>query len=80
MRELDLGIDKEGKHDGNLTALESDCMAILGKGGENTISSKNLTRTLEGKGHGVKKRDIRVLINHLIITHSIPVIWFQSLF
>jgi len=71
MREEDIGIVNNRHHPG-LTALESRCLDILqerGQGVASAIPARVLSDIL-----GEDPRDLRYLINHLIITHEIPII------
>ena len=81
MKDCDLGI-VDNKHDLQLTDLESKCLDTLqqrGAGEKVAISAADLARAVgledyasEG-GTDEGKRDLRHLINHLIISHSIPI-------
>jgi len=82
MIDMNLGIDKNGVHTMELTQLERDCLDILqarGSGKDSAISATELTAALGLDGDGSEKsldagkRNLRVVINHLIITHSLPI-------
>ncbi len=81
MRETDLGIQGDGTHEKALTPLESDCLRILeerGSGKDMALPARHLTCMLgldsadAASDHGT--RNTRTLINHLIITHRLPII------
>ena len=81
MRESDLGIQGDGTHEKALTPLESDCIRVLeerGSGKIMALPARQLTVILGldsadvTKDHGT--RNTRTLINHLIITHRLPII------
>ena len=81
MRETDLGYDKETfAHDMTLTAMEENCIDIMhnrGAGMEAAISAIDLTDALDlgsGKSPADATRGARKLINHLIMTHKLPII------
>ena len=69
MKEEDLGITKNG-HVRQMTALENHCLECLADrvGAEQRISQHALALRV-----GVSKRDLRRLLNHLIISHEIPI-------
>ena len=79
MKESDLGI-YEGKHDEKLTPVESCALEILedrGKGSGAAISAREFATDLNRESDldmGQKQRDVRKLVNHLIMTHGIPII------
>jgi len=71
MQESDLGI-VDGVHKPELTPLERDCLSVLeerGTGRKMAISAALLASNIEEE-----KRDLRHLINHLIITHGLPIV------
>ena len=81
----ELGIQKDGTHRLELTDLESRCMRVLkgrGKGLAAAISAEELTWALglDFDDYGAAgapedgKRKVRKLVNHLIISHSKPII------
>jgi hypothetical protein len=80
MRDTDLGYDKiTFAHNMALTALEGGCIDIMrtrGEGQAAAISAADLTEALElGSEEGDDgKRGLRKLINHLIMTHKLPII------
>lgn len=71
-----IGIDKSGKvHQSELTDLERACVSALentGLGRENAISAGNLAMQI-GLNWKSGTRDLRELINHLIMTHKLPI-------
>lgn len=83
MKDTDLGI-YNNEHNSLLTGLEGECLDILqsrGAGMASAIPATDLARRLgliptlailECSDAG--KRDLRRLINHLIISHEIPII------
>ena len=76
MRESDLGIDKRGVHSPELSGTESVCLRILqerGCGKIAAIPAIDLANRLFLNGE-IGKRNLRTLINHLIITHSKPIV------
>jgi len=81
MREADLGIGKDGKHDSNLTTIEAACLDTLqelGQGAKAAISAKGLASfiglTKEGQEDEQGMRSLRELVNHLVITHRLPIL------
>jgi len=81
MREADLGIGPDGKHNANLTAIESSCLDTLqelGQGAQAAISAKGLASfiglTKEGQEDAHGMRSLRTLVNHLVITHRLPIL------
>ena len=72
----DLGIDKKtGTHQAALTTLEQECVDILNKCGCGKISAipaAGLAVRLFLDGE-IGKRNLRTLINHLIMTHTLPI-------
>jgi len=71
MQEIDIGIN-DGVHNPELTPLERDCLSALeesGTGNKAALSAKALAADI-----GEEPRDLRSLINHLIITHGIPIV------
>lgn len=74
MRDEDLGIIN-GRHTPDLTAVEQRCLNILliqGKGPDAVISQQRLAELVFGRGDDCR-RELRTLINHLIITHGISI-------
>lgn len=73
----ELGINKKtGTHQAELTALELACISVLlkrGCGKTAAISAADLADRLFRDGGEVGKRNLRALINHLIMTHSEPI-------
>jgi len=85
MKSMDIGIDDKGNHDPQLTDLERDCLDVFqatGEGAAAAISAQMLASQLMGEQYGPGryrhqdsvKRDLRQLINHLIMSHRIPII------
>jgi hypothetical protein len=75
MTNSDLGIDRNGVHSMELTGKESICVRILqerGTGRRAAISATDLALQLFLDGE-MGKRGLRTLINHLIMTHAIPI-------
>jgi hypothetical protein len=76
MTYADLGIDKKtGVHSPELTGTESICVRILqerGSGRVSALSAADLACHLF-LGGDLGKRNLRTLINHLIMTHAIPI-------
>ena len=76
MTYADLGIDKRtGVHSPELTGIESDCVDILqgrGCGRIAAICAADLAARLGLDGER-GTRDLRTLVNHLIMTHSLPI-------
>lgn len=80
MQDKDLGIIN-GKHEPVLTQVEAKCVAILrtmGSGRESAIPAERLALNIFGSwdltASDEPLRDLRRLVNHLIITHSQPII------
>jgi hypothetical protein len=74
MRDCDIGLDETGKHNPVLTPLEAKCLETLqnrGSGVLAAISGRDLTRALGIDS--VDQRNTRYLVNHLIMTHQIPI-------
>ena len=75
MKNSDLGIDnKTGAHQMALTPLEASCLEIMqgrGCGSLKAISAADMTTILFSDSD--RKRDLRTLVNHLIMTHSLPI-------
>jgi hypothetical protein len=76
MTYAELGIDKKtGVHSPELTGTESICVRILqerGTGRIAAIPAAQLATSLFLNGE-MGKRGLRTLINHLIMTHAIPI-------
>ncbi|MBN1495918.1 MAG: hypothetical protein JXA07_04060 [Spirochaetes bacterium] len=76
MKNSDLGFDYHGQnHNSALTPMEQSCLSILeerGTGADAAISAIDLVVALGLEEE--EKRDVRRLVNHLIIEHSIPII------
>lgn len=80
MTDRDLGIIG-GRHEPTLTQLEAKCVAVLrvqGSGRESAIPAERLALHVFGRwgvtGGDEALRDLRRLVNHLIITHGQPII------
>ena len=77
MRDSDLGYDsKTLAHNMTLTELEGNCIDIMRSRGEGmaaAISAGDLADDL-GLGSDDGKRALRKFINHLIMTHKMPII------
>lgn len=82
MRDADLGINEFGKHDAQLTSIEQNCLDKFqqrGYGKAAAISANDLAWAAGFGSHEkaaleANKRELRRLINHLIITHGLPII------
>lgn len=82
MRDADLGINDFGKHDAQLTSIEQNCLDKLqqrGYGKAAAISANDLAWATGFGSHDAaaleaNKRELRHIINHLIITHGLPII------
>lgn len=75
MTNSDLGIDKNGGHSTVLTGTEAMCLRILqecGCGRIAAISAIDLAARLFRFGE-CGTRNLRTLINHLIMTHGLPI-------
>jgi hypothetical protein len=81
MRDIELGIQPDGTHLEALTPLEQRCLSVLeekGLGQAAALPAAALTAAVglesgdRNEDHG--KRHTRKLINHLIMTHRIPII------
>lgn len=72
-----LGIDKSGIHSRDLTELEADAVRILNdkaKGIGSALSALQLACALfDGASIEQDKRNVRHLVNHLIVSHRIPI-------
>ena len=76
MTNADLGIDKNGVHSMELTDMEARCVDILqgrGCGRRAAIAAADLGWRILEDGGERGKRAVRRLINHLIMTHALPV-------
>jgi hypothetical protein len=77
MNNSDLGIDRRtGAHQAALTSLEAECVETMKKRGCGriaAISAADMAFALFEDGGERGKRDLRTLINHLIMTHSLPI-------
>lgn len=80
MKDENIGIRQDGTHFPYLTDVEKACVNILqdrGQGRKTAISAEMLAHEIYGAGRDTieqAKRDVRRLINHLIINHNIPII------
>ncbi len=73
----DLGIKEDGTHKKALTPTEERCIDILkrqGQGRDNALPAITLAKwTFSDIDDAQAMRNVRVLVNHLICTHRIPV-------
>ncbi len=81
MKDTDLGFDRVTlAHNMTLTPLEGDCIEAMrrrGEGAAAAMSAGDLAAILGLKdepGGDEGKRNLRKLINHLIMTHKLPII------
>lgn len=82
MTNADLGINDLGHHDPTMTSIEQNCLNTLqerGYGKPSVISADDLAWTMGYGSHDricmeANKRDLRALVNHLIISHGLPII------
>ena len=75
MTNTDLGIDKDGRHHLELTLMERSCFGAIegrGLGRAAAISAGHLSCSLGLYGE-TGKRKLRHLINHLIMSHKLPI-------
>lgn len=84
MKDAALGIRPSGEHQTALTDLETKCvdwLSMMGRGESRAISAKRLALALglqygphgENRGTESAKRQLRKLVNHLIISHRLPI-------
>ncbi len=81
MTNADLGINDLGKHDSQLTSTEQHCLDKLqerGIGRPYAVSASDLAWAMgigsyDEKCMEANKRHLRKLINHLIISHGLPI-------
>jgi hypothetical protein len=73
----DLGFKPDGRHSRMLTSIEGACVDVLGKGRNNAVSAVILSEQIFDPFFDrieLAKRDVRRLVNHLIIEHDLPIL------
>lgn len=76
-----LGIKPDGTHSRKLTDTEAACVDEIKRhvGRANAISAADLSRHVFGSRGPQEMRDLRHLINHLIITHRMSILCMSGL-